>query len=206
MFKKTILVFIPVLVCGLVHGQEMSPDSLVRYSGYVLRADDGNAVPNAHILNLTKGTGTVSALDGSFELHVRNLDTLRFSCIGLQEKYYYINTNIQLPKLFIYLSQDTIMMEEVRISPMPPRRFFKYVFLETNVPIPEEPQLNLGFGLDNDPGYVPPVGINFTGPVQALYNTFNNKARLDRKLRKNRKKYAKYLTPEEGDSLVFPER
>lgn len=98
------------------------------------------------------------------------------------------------------------MMKELRISPMPLRRFFKYVFLDTRVPTPKEPELNLGFMLTNDPGNVPPTGIRFTGPVQALYNTFNKSARLERKLRKNRKKYSKYLTPVGGDSLVFPEK
>ena len=191
---------------GIIHGQDILPDSLVRYTGYVLHAQEGSAVANVHILNLTRGTGTVSSIDGSFELHVRNLDTLKFSCIGLRDQYYFINTNIQLPKIFVYLIQDTVMMEEVRISPLPPRRFFRYVFLDTKVPMPEEPELKLGLMLGNDPAYVPQTGIRFTGPVQALYNVFNQKARLDRKLRKNRKKYSKYLVPVKGDSLVIPEK
>jgi hypothetical protein len=191
---------------GFAYGQGSGQDTLVQYTGYVLHASDSSAIPNAHILNLTKGTGTVSSVYGTFELQVRNLDTLKFSCVGLQEHYYYVNTNVQRPRLFVYLEQDTIMMKEVRISPMPLRRFFKYVFLDTKVPVPEEPEINLGFMLSNDPGYVPPTGIRFTGPVQGLYNAFNKKARLDRKLKKNRKKYSKYLNPEEGDSLVFPEK
>ena len=72
--------------------------------------------------------------------------------------------------------------------------------------MPEEPKLNMGFMLGNDPAYVPPTGISFTGPVQALYNTFNKQARLGRKLRKNREKYSKYLVPVQKDSLVFPEK
>ena len=191
---------------GVLRGQVIIPDSLVRYSGYILHTSDSTVVVNAHILNITKGTGTASSIDGSFELHVRNLDTLKFSCVGLQEEYYYVNTNIQLPKLIVYLSRDTVLMKEVRISPLPPRRFFKYVFLDTKVPMPEEPKLNLGFMLGNDPGYVPPTSISFTGPVQALYNTFNKQARLERKLRKNREKYSKYLVPVLEDSLVFPEK
>jgi hypothetical protein len=204
--KNRVLAIFLTMVSGFVFGQEFSPDSLVRYTGHIFNTTDSSAVPNAHILNLTKGTGTISASDGSFELHVRNLDTLKFSCIGLQVQYYYINTNIQRPDLQIYLNQDTVLMDEVRISPLPLRRFFKYVFLETRVPPPMEPELNLGFMLGNDPGYVPPTGIRFTGPAQALYNTFNKKARLNRKLRNNRKKYSKYLIPAEGDSLVFPEK
>jgi len=156
------------------------------------------------VLNLSKGTGTVSGTDGSFELYVRDLDTLKFSCMGKSDRIMYINTSIQRNDLIVFLSPDTILMEEVRISPMPPRRFFKYVFLQTKLPPLEEIELNLGPLLKGDPGNIPPTGIRFGGPVQALYNAFNKQARLSRKLRNNRKKYSKYLKPEVGDSLVFP--
>lgn len=98
-------------------------------------------------------------------------------------------------------------MDEVLISPLGPRRFFKLRFMETRVP--EENQLTFHLNipeLKNDPAYVPETGIRFTGPVQALYNTFNKSARLSRKLKNNRKKYSKYLIPEVGDSLKYPEK
>ncbi|MBE9483927.1 MAG: hypothetical protein IMY74_03715, partial [Bacteroidetes bacterium] len=97
-----------------------------------------------------------------------------------------------------------ILMDELRVSPLPPRRFFRYVFLETRIPKKEVPDLNLQLMLGRDPAKVPEAGIRFTGPAQLLYNAFNKKARLDRKLRKNREKYSKYLKTEGGDSLVFP--
>ena len=187
-----------------MQGQEVQPDSLHRFTGYTVYEADSTPVPNVHVLNLSKGTGTVSALNGRFELYVRELDTLKFSCMGMRDHYIHINTSILRPDLIVFLTQDTIFMEEVRISPLPPRRFFRYVFLDTKLPEAEPLELNLGPLLKADPGNVPPTGIQFGGPVQALYNAFNKKARLDRKLRRNRKKYSKYLVPEVGDSLVYP--
>jgi len=134
------------------------------------------------------------------------MDTLRFSCVGFQDYFLQINSSLLRTDLIITLMRDTILMDELRVSPLPPRRFFKYVFLETRLPKKEEPDLNLFFFLGKDPGYVPEPGVHFTGPVQLLYNAFNKKARLDRKLRKNREKYSKYLVPEKGDSLVFPRK
>lgn len=124
--------------------------------------------------------------------------------MGLADRYIHVNASILRPDLIVFMEQDTIYMEEVRISPLPPRQFFRYVFLDTRLPQPEPIELNLGPLLKADPGNVPPTGIQFGGPVQALYNVFNKKARLDRKLRRNRNKYSKYLVPEVGDSLVYP--
>lgn len=193
-----------MLSCNILNGQEPGLDSLYRLTGYTVYAADSAAIPNVHVLNLSKGTGTVSSSDGSFELYVRDLDTLKFSCVGMRDRYIYINAFIIRPELLIFMRSDTILMEEVRISPLPPRRFFRYVFLDTKLPEPELVELNLGPLLKSDPGNIPPTGIRFGGPVQALYNAFNKKARLDRKLRRNRKKYSKYLVPEVGDSLVYP--
>jgi hypothetical protein len=189
---------------NILNGQGSGLDSLYLLSGYTVTAVDSTPIPNVHVLNLSKGTGTVSSSDGSFGLSVRDLDTLKFSCVGMQDRYAYINTSILRPHLLVFMTADTVLMEEVRISPLPPRRFFRYVFLDTRFPKPEPVELNLGPLLKADPGNIPPAGIQFGGPVQALYNTFNKKARLDRKLRRNRKKYSRYLVPEAGDSLVYP--
>jgi hypothetical protein len=198
------IIALTVLSFNTLNGQEAVLDSLYRLTGFTVHAADSNPAPNVHVLNLSKGTGTVSSADGSFELFVRDLDTLKFSCVGMRDHYIHINASILRPDLLVFLRPDTIMMEEVRISPLPPRRFFRYVFLDTKLPQPDSPHLNLGPMMKADPGYVPPTGIRFGGPVQALYDAFNKKARLERKLRNNRKKYSKYLVPEAGDSLVYP--
>ena len=201
--KRLFFIFFTLPFALFLKGQEAPPDSLYFFSGYTLYSVDSASVPNVHVLNLSKGTGTVSSTDGSFELRVRDKDTLKFSCIGLRDHYIHINALLLRPELLVFLEPDTVFMEELRISPFPPRRFFRYVFLDTRLPQKEVPELNLGLLLNRDPANIP-SGIRFTGPVQALYDAFNQKARLDRKLRKNRKKYSKYLIPVKSDSLVYP--
>jgi len=204
--KKLIIISLFCLFGAGLAAQDVSPDSLFSFSGYAVYATDSAAIPFVHVLNLSKGTGTVSGEDGSFELYVRDFDTLKFSCIGLRDHYIHVNALLLRPELMVFLHQDTVLMDELRISPMPPRRFFKLVFLSTRIPPPKEIDLHLGPLLKKDPGNIPPTGISFGGPVQALYNAFNKKARLDRKLRRNRNKYSKYITPVVADSLVFPEK
>jgi len=184
----------------------VNPDSLFSFSGYTVYAADSAAIPFVHVLNLSKGTGTVSGEDGGFELSVRDFDTLKFSCIGLRDHYIHVNALLLRPELMVLLQQDTVLMDELRVSPMPLRRFFRLVFLDTRIPPPKELELNLGPLLKKDPGNIPHTGISFGGPVQALYNAFNKKARLNRKLRRNREKYSKYITPVVADSLVFPKK
>ena len=167
---------------------------------------DSTGIPDAHVLNLSKGTGTVSSRDGSFALNVRGSDTIKFSCIGFQDHFLSVSLLMLRKELMVFLKQDTILMDELLIHPLGPRRFFKYRFMELELPKREELTLNLHlFGIKNDPAYVPPTTLTFTGPVQLLYDAFNKSARLSRKLRKNRKTYSGYLKPVKGDSLVYPE-
>lgn len=183
----------------------MANDSLYRFSGTVLHAHDSMALPNVHVLNLTKGTGTITSEKGTFVLSVRNADTIKFSSIGFEDHNIIICSLLLRDKVLIFLRTDTVQMKEFTVYPFPPRRFFKLVFLETRVPDEKIPDFCFP-GLKDDPGYVPPIGIRMMGPTQFLYNTFNKKARTRRKLIKNRKRYSKYIVPVGEDSLRYPEK
>ncbi len=203
--RKAFIIYVFILSGYSLQAQDIEPDSLYFITGHVLYSLDSSAIQNVHVLNLSKGTGTISTSSGSFVLNVREMDTLKFSCIGFQDYYILVNINLLRPDMLVLLKPDTVFMNEVRISPLPPRRFFPIAFMEIRVPNEKIPDLKIP-GIWNIPGYTPPTGIIFTGPAQALYNLFNKKARTSRKLRKNRERYGPYLVPEGGDSLVFPER
>lgn len=191
----------------LAEGQESKSDTSFLLSGIVAHELDSILIPNVHVINLSKGTGTVTSIEGSFALRVRNTDTVKFSCVGYRDRYLLVRQNILRKEILIFLKQDTILMDEVRISPLPPRRFFPIVFLNTRVAGEVAPGLELRIpGIKSIPGYEPTTGIIVGGPVQFLYNRFNKKERLSRKLKNNREKYAKYLVPEVGDSLIWPEK
>ena len=205
--KRTLFSLHLFVMAGSLAGQAIMPDSLFRFSGTIFSLDDKKVIPNVHILNLSKGTGTVSSYDGSFELYVRDADSLKISCIGFCERYFIINRHLIPENINIYLEKDTILMEELLVYPFGPRRFFKYTFL--NLKLPEEKDeytINPAFTMFKEgEGPAPPAGLVLKGPVQLLYDAFNKKARLQRRLERTRRKYGPYLVPEEGDSLTWPE-
>ena len=205
--KKTIFSLHLFIMAGSLAGQTLMSDSLFRFSGHILSRDDKKAIPNVHVLNLNKGTGTVSSIDGSFELNVRDADSLKISCVGFCVRYFIINEHLIPDDINIYLEKDTILMDELLVYPFGPRRFFRYTFL--NLKLPEEKEeytINPAFTLFKEgEGPAPPAGLVLKGPVQLLYDAFNKNARLQRKLERTRRKYGPYLVPEEGDSLAWPE-
>ena len=204
--KNYILFLLLLLTNSLLSGQEVNADSTEIFNGTVLSNADSCKIPNAHVLNLSRGTGTATTSGGKFKITVRGQDTLKVSCIGFQDYYILIHLAVLRPDIFIFLEPDTVMMNELIISPLPPRQFFKIVFLETKVPNEKIPDLHIP-GIKLIPGYVPQIGVIIpTGPAQLLYDAFNKKARMSRKLRRNRKKYAPYITPVVADTLVFPEK
>lgn len=200
---------IPALILTVImpccYSQQTAGDSLFIFSGHVYHAGDSNRLSNVHIINLSKHTGTVSTTDGSFLLHVRDRDSIRFSCIGFSAYHIVIHSLMLRPGLMIFMQPDTIMMDELIVYPFPPRRYFKQVFLDTKVPGEHIPDLRFA-GIRSDPAYVPQIGLTTGGPVQFLYDRFNRQARTRRKLKNNREKYSKYLLPVSVDSLVFPDR
>lgn len=202
-----ILSYILLLFAASLHAQEQLSDTLIILNGFTVFSDDSTSISDVHVLNLSRGTGTVSSFDGSFKISASNDDTIKFSCIGYHDYFLNVNARLIRSEMLILLQTDTVFMKEVLISPLGPRRFFKLLFLQTRVP--EENGLTFDLNipmLKNDPGYVPRTGIHFGGPVQALYNAFNKSARLRRKLQNNRNKYSKHLFPVVADSLVYPEK
>jgi len=193
------LLLMTALDADRLQAMHNNPDSTFVLSGKVLRQADSLSIPNAHVLNLSRGTGTVSASDGSFMLTVCDNDTLKFSCVGFRDHHVRVNSILLRYALMVFMQTDTIMMDELWVSPLPPRRFFKYVFLETHVPEEKLPELKLWPMLRNDPGNVPQSGIYIKGPAQMLYDAFNKKARLQRKLKRNREKYLPNLVTGEED-------
>lgn len=201
--KRTVLIILCLILARLVSAQELEAVRLYRFSGFVKNSVDSTYIPNVHVLNISKGTGTVSALDGSFELMVRDNDTLKYSSIGFEDRYLMINNLIRRENIMVFLNRDTVLMEEFLVHPLGPRRFFKYEFMALELPEPVfEFEINENFfrpKKGEEP--IPPTGINFTGPVQGLYNLFNKTARTSRKLRKNRRKYDYEVLPMENDSI-----
>ena len=160
--------------------------------GSIVSADSLSPIPDAHILSELSHFGTTSDFDGKYSIQTREIDTLRISCIGFVTKYININhDSIDVDNFRITLQRDTIILDEIDVSPY--YNFSTVKEIVRNAPI-EKPFIvkganeNIESVLYQKPKKIPDdKGI--LSPVQTLYNRFNKKERLKRKLERNRKKY-----------------
>ena len=162
--------------------------------GSIVSADSLTPIPQAHILSELSHFGTTSDFDGKFSIQTREIDTLRISCIGFITKYININhDSIDANNFRITLQRDTIILDEIDVTPY--YNFSTVKEIVSNAPI-EKPFIvkgandKIGDYLYQKPKKIPDdKGI--LSPIQTLYNRFNKKERLKRKLERNRKKYLK---------------
>ena len=162
--------------------------------GSIVSADSLTPIPQAHILSELSHFGTTSDFDGKFSIQTRRIDTLRISSVGFVTKYININhDSIDANNFRISLQRDTIILDEIKVTPY--YNFSTVKEIVRNVPI-EKPFIVKGVN-DNieDFLYQKPKEIpddkGILSPIQTLYNRFNKKERLKRKLERNRKKYLK---------------
>ena len=162
--------------------------------GSIVSADSLAPIQQAHILSELSHFGTTSDFDGKFSIQTRRIDTLRISSVGFVTKYININhDSIDANNFRITLQRDTIVLEEIDIIPY--YNFSTVKEIVSTAPI-EKPFIVKGVN-DNieDFLYQKPKEIpddkGILSPIQTLYNRFNKKERLKRKLERNRRKYLK---------------
>ena len=160
--------------------------------GKVVSADSLSPIPDVHILSEISYYGTTTDSDGRFSMQIRENDSLRVSCIGFVTKMIAINyDNIDASNYEIVMERDTIMLEEIDINPY--YNFNTVKEIVRTAPI-EKPFIIKGVNdnienvLWQKPRENPKANI-ISSPIQSLYNRFNKKERLKRKLEKNRRKY-----------------
>ena len=184
-----------LVVIGIIFLSCLSLKAQNKYfpiKGSIVSTDSLSPIPDAHILSELSHFGTTSDFDGKFSIQTREIDTLRISCIGFVTKYININhDSIDVDNFRITLQRDTIILDEIDVAP-----YYNYSTVKEivrNAPI-EKPFIvkganeNIESVLYQKPKKIPDdKGI--LSPVQTLYNRFNKKERLKRKLERNRKKY-----------------
>lgn len=129
--KLHIIIFISCLGLNAL-GQK---EDLIQFSG-VIRNLKYEPVENVHIINLRKGTGTTSNKKGIFSFIVQPSDSILFRAIG------YKNSLVRIPDTLtdshyprdVYLLNDTIRLEEVKIFPWKSYEEFKVAFINLELP------------------------------------------------------------------------
>ncbi|PKP17092.1 MAG: hypothetical protein CVU05_16140 [Bacteroidetes bacterium HGW-Bacteroidetes-21] len=108
---------------------------LVQVKGIVIN-NNKEPLPFVHILDLTKGKGTISQYDGEFSFFTEKGDTLQFTCVGHKstKKIIPIIFPEKIYHVVVVLRIDTIMLPETIILPWKTYKEFKEAVLHANVP------------------------------------------------------------------------
>lgn len=165
------------------------PNNLIEFEGRVLSADSLLPLHNTHIISKFNHWGSISNFDGTFKMYVSKYDSVLITTVGYSPKILYVDDSIISqtgPEFRIYMSKDTVMINEVLI-----RAFYDYETFKQLV-INMEP-LNLDQFYPEWEGsellYMQPTPTGFKGPTQIMYDWLNRDARLQRQMIKTRKQY-----------------
>ncbi len=190
--QRGLLIFIFVAFTGWLHAQ----DSWV-VQGRVFSADSLKTLNNVHIISKLAHRGTISRPDGTFLLKSAPGDSILLSSIGFVSRIvpvlpYLLNGT---DRMTVLLEKDTVQMDEVIVRSFYDWDTFKYLFVNMK---PIKPT-NLDWIQDdlmNSLTEIHPAPMMIKGPVQALYDVFNQMARLQRRLEHNRRVYNEQLIQE----------
>ena len=185
--RRLIFIVLFLSCCISLHAQ----NKYFPLKGKVLSSDSLSPIPDVHILSEKSYYGTTSDYDGKFSILIRKNDSLRISSVGFVTKIisvYYdsINTN----NFEITMERDTIMLQEIDVFPYLDNHRVEEIIRQIPVEKPfivKGANENIGSVLYQKPRENPRANI-IQNPIQSLYNRFNKKERLKRKMERNRKK------------------
>ena len=165
----------------------MVSEGLFLLQGKVLTSDSLLPIENAHIISKFNRWGTISDEKGDFAMLVNNHDSLLITSIGFSPLILFLSDSVQAqkPPYPVYMSKDTIMMNEFIIHAFWDYTTFKQMIIDMK-------PLDFDFSrvdFEENLMLALPPGSNGLSPIQALYNRFSKDERLRRQLLKNRKKY-----------------
>lgn len=185
--RRLIFIVLFLSCCISLHTQ----NRYFQLKGKVVSADSLSPIPNVHILSKVSYYGTTSDFDGRFSMLVRKNDTLKISSVGFVTEIINVNyDSINVNNFEILMQRDTIMLQEIDVFPYLDNHRVERIIRQ--IPI-EEPFIikganeNIGTVLYQKPRENPRANI-IQNPIQSLYNRFNKKERLKRKMERNRKK------------------
>lgn len=194
-----------LLVVGFFFGTAQA-QQIREVHGRVLSADSLLPVPRVHIISKTARRGTISNRKGDFSYRGYGNDTILLSSIGYERKLFGITDTLlnQPGGLLILLEKDTVQMDEVVVRAFYDWPTFKYLFVHMK-PIQAFEIEDFESELANSLVGIEPGPFIIKGPIQALYDLFNQMARLQRQLERNRKAYNEQLIKEGRIQDTIPE-
>jgi hypothetical protein len=159
---RSLLIFSSLIILTTAVSAQSKKDTLIQFSG-VIRNLKYEPVPNVHVIDINRRTGTTSNNQGIFSFIVTPSDSILFRSVG------YKNTLVLIPDTIetghyprdVYMLNDTIHLAEVKIFPWKTYEDFKVAFLNLELPDQDtknavrnieliKAQLNMDFEPDAD--------------------------------------------------------
>lgn len=198
-----IFLFVAFILAGF---RLFSQDDRVWIEGQVLSADSLMPVRNVHIISRLTRSGTISDAQGRFVLRAKPVDTLYLSAVGYGRSIrHYRQWDHEVGQPWkVLLRRDTILMPEVVVKSFYDWPTFKHVFVHMT-PIKPVDLSDINNELKDILLYMDPSPMTIKGPIQALYDLFNDMARLQRRLERNRRAYNEQLIREGKHNQLIPE-
>lgn len=185
----------------------------VDFYGYVITIDSLHPIRNTHVISKMAHCGTITNQQGKFHIQARKVDTLWVSCIGYSRRLIPIDSTMSSrDTLVIRLRHDTITLREVTVLPFNDYETFKQMLITMpSAETPRELRLldeelaamktgrkrNPYFNIDNN-------GIT-ASPIQFLYDKYNESARRQSKLKRNRRMYNDVLREQGRNDELLPD-
>src|ERR1700712_4208108 len=111
-------------------------DSVIQLYGVVMTADSLQGLPNASIVVVNKGRGTITNEQGVFSIAVMKGDQISFTSIGFKNKVLIVPSDLVGNEYSVIqlLIDDTAYLPATIIRPRPSRAQFERDFINTTVP------------------------------------------------------------------------
>ncbi|HMM12382.1 MAG TPA: hypothetical protein PKE03_09850 [Bacteroidales bacterium] len=179
---------------------------VMRIEGIVMSSDSLLPQKNVHIISRMTRSGTISDENGRFTLRVLPVDTVFFSAIGFRRRIVPFDLSFLRTgeSWKVLLTKDTVTMDEVVIRSFYDWPTFRHMFVK----MPSIKPVNLesiNEELKDILLYVQPAPMTIKGPIQTLYDLFNDMARLQRRLERNRRAYNQQLIREGRYDELIPD-
>lgn len=204
--RRILIITVVFLICDY---SSQAQNDYYPIKGSVISSDSLVPIPEAHVISLKSYYGTTTDSEGNFSILTQKSDSLRISSIGFTTKIIIVNYDSIIDWRFeVMMDRDTIMLQEIDIFPYLDYNTFKEIANKTPTKKPfiiKGVNDNIESVLYQKPKKIPDdKGI--LSPIQTIYNRFNRRERLRRKMIRNRKRYNELLLESGIDTLIIPEQ
>lgn len=202
---KNILLSIALLFCVF---SVKSQEECFSVKGKIVSQDSLQPISNVNIISELSHYGTITDKEGAFRIKSKLIDTLWVSCVGFERRRVPVWRDSILDNLLIIkMIRSNILLDSVEIYPYPDYETFKREII--NMPW-RRPHFVPGVSKKDDekmiyktPVKEPPASI--MSPISLIYNRFNKREVLKRKMKRNRRRFNREMERLGADSLMIPE-